>query len=362
MRVRLRSYSSDSSGSGYCSPLRTIIEEREADAEPWSTKNPLKPEDSGQRKEKHCISTNENEKPYEEMSSDKTESHYAISCDYSQDKTLFIHSGNSKKDSGALSRVSRDKDTLSSRDLASKLFPEFFAVQQGNEDLNVQGKAGSAALKTVHDPLVESWLGLQTHIRRDQKVTLNLVVQQRCRISDEELRLLIDENKVSTERFGDVRDLFANRSVTHMTLVSWYCWIVCAMFLYVITLNSVSICGNMYLNFLITSLVDLFGFIGIPILMCFRVGRKKAIAFSLWMAGFAGIVSALLSYYENGSYEAGKIIMAMVLGKIFITIAYNIVYVYSAELFPTVVRNTAMGTSSSAARIGSACAPYIVFS
>ena len=34
----------------------------------------------------------------------------------------------------------------------------------------------------------------------------------------------------------------------------------------------------------------------------------------------------------------GKIIFSMIFAKIFITIAFDLAYVYSAELFPTVVR------------------------
>ena len=37
-------------------------------------------------------------------------------------------------------------------------------------------------------------------------------------------------------------------------------------------------------------------------------------------------------------FTAGKVISSMVLGKIFITIVFDGVYVYSSELFPTVVR------------------------
>lgn len=37
-------------------------------------------------------------------------------------------------------------------------------------------------------------------------------------------------------------------------------------------------------------------------------------------------------------FLAGKILTAMVLGKFFITIVFDGVYVYSSELFPTVVR------------------------
>ena len=47
------------------------------------------------------------------------------------------------------------------------------------------------------------------------------------------------------------------------------------------------------------------------------------------------------------------------LGKLAITSSYGTVYIFSAELFPTVVRNVGMGTASLSARIGGILCPYI---
>ena len=52
------------------------------------------------------------------------------------------------------------------------------------------------------------------------------------------------------------------------------------------------------------------------------------------------------------------VILAM-LGKIGAAAAYAVIYVWSAELYPTVVRNVGMGASSSCARIGGMVSPYI---
>ena len=46
-------------------------------------------------------------------------------------------------------------------------------------------------------------------------------------------------------------------------------------------------------------------------------------------------------------------------GKLCITASYAIIYVLTTEIFPTVVRNVGVGSSSMVARIGGALAPYI---
>ena len=53
------------------------------------------------------------------------------------------------------------------------------------------------------------------------------------------------------------------------------------------------------------------------------------------------------------------IILAMV-GKLVAAAAYATVYLFTAELFPTVVRGTTMGVSAFFASVGGMFAPYIV--
>lgn len=48
-------------------------------------------------------------------------------------------------------------------------------------------------------------------------------------------------------------------------------------------------------------------------------------------------------------------------GKFGFTMAFSIVYIYTAEIYPTVLRNVGMGMCSSAARIGSITAPYVIY-
>ena len=46
-------------------------------------------------------------------------------------------------------------------------------------------------------------------------------------------------------------------------------------------------------------------------------------------------------------------------GRFAITGSFSMVFVYAVEIFPTVVRNFGLGSSSTCARIGSIIAPYI---
>lgn len=51
----------------------------------------------------------------------------------------------------------------------------------------------------------------------------------------------------------------------------------------------------------------------------------------------------------------------VMVGKFGVTAAFSMVYVYTAELYPTVVRNMGVGVSSTASRLGSILSPYFVY-
>ncbi|XP_015750474.1 PREDICTED: solute carrier family 22 member 5-like [Acropora digitifera] len=81
------------------------------------------------------------------------------------------------------------------------------------------------------------------------------------------------------------------------------------------------------------------------------------------LASFGAIGAVLLTTDDesNTGFVVGKIFLSMVWAKFWIMISFDGVYIYSSELFPTVIRNLGMGTSSCAARIGSFLSPYVIF-
>merc|ERR1712208_268285 len=71
------------------------------------------------------------------------------------------------------------------------------------------------------------------------------------------------------------------------------------------------------------------------------------------------LVAVILWVTAKGSMVALVVTLAMI-GKFLIAGTFALAYLYTAELFPTPVRNVAVGGASTFARIGSMSAPYIV--
>lgn len=202
------------------------------------------------------------------------------------------------------------------------------------------------------------WLLVKGKVEQAEAALRKVAKRNKKQIPEESLKAC------ERQRLGDLRDLFKSRSLTHKTLVSWYCWCVNGMVYYGVSFSSPTVGGNMYLNFFITSTVSLIAY---PALAwaCNRFGRKKSICCGLFFAAVGAFGSVLLTSLDDGQSTGiliGKIIFSLCIATFFIVFAFAGFYVYSAELFPTVIRNVGMGTSTSAARVGSFLSPYIVYS
>ena len=77
---------------------------------------------------------------------------------------------------------------------------------------------------------------------------------------------------------------------------------------------------------------------------------------------FSSLVLKNLKRVFYALYFAGTYVATLVLaliGKVGASAGFHLAYQYSAELFPTVVRNAGMGSCSCMARIGGIIAPFV---
>ena len=72
---------------------------------------------------------------------------------------------------------------------------------------------------------------------------------------------------------------------------------------------------------------------------------------------FAGLVLTVTIFIPRD--QTTLLVTLSMLGKLAITSSYGTVYIFSAELFPTVVRNVGLGAASMSGRVGGILCPYI---
>eukprot|EP00088_Acartia_fossae_P013335 TRINITY_DN16988_c0_g1_i5.p1 TRINITY_DN16988_c0_g1~~TRINITY_DN16988_c0_g1_i5.p1 ORF type:complete len:543 (+),score=70.92 TRINITY_DN16988_c0_g1_i5:58-1686(+) len=153
-------------------------------------------------------------------------------------------------------------------------------------------------------------------------------------------------------------------------LVMFYLWFTNSLVYYGMVLNSGKLLpGNVYINNFISGVLELVAYILTIVVFLFG-GRRYPQSVTMILGGVALLLTLIgnkpKSDTEDGmsdgeddstSNETVKQVFGQ-LGKFAITASFAMVYLYAAELFPTVIRNSGMATSSFFARVGSVIAPF----
>ncbi|CAL8084069.1 unnamed protein product [Orchesella dallaii] len=146
-------------------------------------------------------------------------------------------------------------------------------------------------------------------------------------------------------------DLFRTPEIRKRLLVSLYLWLAGGMIYYGLSFNSVSLFGNPYLIFILVCVAE-FPSHPITIWLSPRIGYKPMVLVNLLIPSVASVV---LAFLPKNAITTG----AAMLAKICSTIVMNVINAYSSELFPTVLRNTALGICLVGSRFGATVIPAI---
>lgn len=133
-----------------------------------------------------------------------------------------------------------------------------------------------------------------------------------------------------------------------------FSWFSNILVYYGLSINSVELVGNRYLNFILSNAVEIPAFILSGVIMN-KVERRVSQSAAFFFSGMACIACEFI--------PADMFLLQIVLfliSKFLITISYNIIYIYSAEMFPTELRLSLCGFASMFGRIGSMIAPQTV--
>lgn len=175
----------------------------------------------------------------------------------------------------------------------------------------------------------------------------------------------VEENKALTtseklkEAFQEIEILFATPQLRKRTLNIFYSWLVVAMVYYGLSFNSKNIGGDMYVSMFISGLAECLACLAIiPALSKF--GRVKIYSGGFIAGGACCLVVAVMTWVMGKDSMVWLLVTIAMTGKFLVSGTFALSYLYTAELFPTPVRNVAVGGASTFARIGSASAPYIV--
>ncbi|XP_068722341.1 organic cation transporter protein-like [Montipora capricornis] len=168
---------------------------------------------------------------------------------------------------------------------------------------------------------------------------------EKCRASESKL-------KAGTKR--SPLDLVCTPRMRKRTLILCFNWMVLNMIFYGIMLYVPSLAGNLYLNVFLMFVSDL---PHTPMAwIAFKYfGRRVPHCIFMLISGLSCLL--VLAVPED---LKGLITALAIIGRFFGSASFSNIYLYSTELYPTTVRNMALGVCSTFSRIGGIVVPFIV--
>ena len=205
-------------------------------------------------------------------------------------------------------------------------------------------------------PECPRWLLTKGRTNEAKKILEN-AIRINGKIGSQELQSMDSkdtENEQETKEESTIFDLIKTPNMRKITLIQWFNWFTVVLVYYGLTLNADSLIpGNVYINFSVGGLIE-FPCYFLCILVLHYFGRRIPLALMFLSTGLF-----LLMTLGIGDDQGQVLLTIITLGKAGIVCNSAIIYLQSAELFPTIVRSRGLSTCSIISRIGSMSAPII---
>ena len=192
-------------------------------------------------------------------------------------------------------------------------------------------------------------LGGSTHERR-----LFDILMEKCQAVD----VKNQDTPLETTNISMLTLFTSGKFLAATTLNICFQFIVIVMAYYGLSYSAGDLPGNIYVNNVINGLVEVAAYV-VTFFSLNSLGRRALTAGPLLFSGVCMIFGMLLTQYVTADWAPEVFRWLMFAGKMGVSCSFAVIYIYSAELFPTDIRGTALGLGSMAGRIGGVCAPYI---
>lgn len=165
---------------------------------------------------------------------------------------------------------------------------------------------------------------------------------------------MYEESIQNKELHATYLDLFKTPKIRKYTIITAFIWMCCASVFFGVNQYIGRLEGNLYMNVIIAASSLIVGLI-LVVIATLYLKRRVSIITSYSVAAIALLIFLFIPYSLQGLY-----LTFAVIGLVGAYTAFVQTYLYSSEVFPTIVRNSAMGLSSMFGRFGGFVAPFIV--
>ncbi|KAK7503602.1 hypothetical protein BaRGS_00005141 [Batillaria attramentaria] len=176
-------------------------------------------------------------------------------------------------------------------------------------------------------------------------------------IDEVEKKLAKKLEKSKTEKLS-VFDIFRHKRLLLNAIIIWCAWFTCAFTFFALMMMSTTFVGNRFLNYSLISIMDLPSGL-IFFLLVNRVGRKRMTQILYTFAGVGLLSSGIFRIFEDIPALATMSVVMAMLGNTGASGMFGAIFFYTPEIFPTNMRNQALGVASFAGRLGGMLAPFM---
>ncbi|KAK2531440.1 Slc22a3 [Columba guinea] len=196
------------------------------------------------------------------------------------------------------------------------------------------------------------WLLTRKKGEKALKIMHNIAKHNGKYLSPHYSEITISNEEVSNPSF---LDLVRTPRMRRNTLIFMYAWFTSALIYQGLVMRLGIVGGNLYLDFFISGAVELPAALLI-LLTIDRIGRRLPFGISNIVAGIACLITAFLP--EDMPWLKTTV---ATLGRLGITMSFEIVYLVNSELYPTTLRNFGVSLCSSLCDLGGIIAPFLLF-
>ncbi|KAL4704862.1 hypothetical protein ACJJTC_019440 [Scirpophaga incertulas] len=183
-------------------------------------------------------------------------------------------------------------------------------------------------------------------IANKNKVELDKVMLSKLEYADQDTTKDYDDRKL-------LMKTFKSRIMMQRFLVCVVWWFTITLINYGMMISSVFIDGNKYINFALLMLMDIPSNVFYWLALS-KYKRKLPLVVSFLIGG----IFCVTQPFVPREYAWMRLALFMVF-EMLATFSYNVVYMYTSELFPTYTRNSMHSICSSVGRLGSLIAPQV---
>ncbi|XP_037914472.1 organic cation transporter protein isoform X1 [Hermetia illucens] len=168
----------------------------------------------------------------------------------------------------------------------------------------------------------------------------------------------LEKDIQKSEMLRTCKEAMQSRIMVIRFIVLLYIWLANAFVYYGLSLNSTSLSGNKYLNFSLVCLIEIPGY-SLAWITMNKIGRRWSLAGSLFLCAICCAAGGFLTDGADGLGTTWVVITMFLIGKLGITSSFTVIFVYSAEMLPTIIRSGGVGTLSTTGRFGAMIATFV---